>query len=123
VKELLVDSSILIDFFQGSLDAETKRLLENRNSSFSAISYFEVCKFFYNVGKTAELVFVKQKLDSMHYFHLTGEICFAAAKISHSIGLSMADSIIYTTARLNDCDLVTSDSDLKGKPGVLFVKK
>ena len=33
------------------------------------------------------------------------------------------DAIILATAHYHDCQVVTSDADLKGKPGVQFIPK
>ncbi len=37
--------------------------------------------------------------------------------------LAMADAIVYATAVTNQCELVTSDADLEGLPGVRFITK
>jgi predicted nucleic acid-binding protein len=48
-------------------------------------------------------------------------IATAAARMSIVHKLPMADAIIYTTARLHDALLITSDVHLKGLPGVEFI--
>jgi predicted nucleic acid-binding protein len=35
----------------------------------------------------------------------------------------MADAIVYATARSHDAELVTTDADLEGLPGVVFLSK
>lgn len=48
-------------------------------------------------------------------------VALAAADLSLDHGLAAADAIIYATARLNRCDLVTADADFRGLPGVILV--
>jgi predicted nucleic acid-binding protein len=54
---------------------------------------------------------------------LTDSLALAAADVSLEFRLAMADSIVYATARVEDAELVTSDSDLGGLPGVTFLPK
>ena len=44
-----------------------------------------------------------------------------AADISLTYKLSMADAIIYTTARKFNARLITSDADFKSLPGVEYI--
>jgi predicted nucleic acid-binding protein len=44
-----------------------------------------------------------------------------AADYSLMFGLHMADAIVYATARHHDAELYTSDEDLKGIKGVVFL--
>jgi predicted nucleic acid-binding protein len=45
-----------------------------------------------------------------------------AADTSLKMGLAMADSIVFTTAKIFLVDLVTSDPDLKGLDGARLVE-
>lgn len=45
-----------------------------------------------------------------------------AADLSLDHGLAAADAVIYATARLNRCDLVTADADFRGLPGVVLIE-
>lgn len=49
-------------------------------------------------------------------------IALWAADISLSFRLSMADSIIYATALHYEAQLVTSDADFEGLPGVVVIR-
>lgn len=53
---------------------------------------------------------------------LDDALALSAADTSLKIGLAMADSIIFTTARNFSADLVTSDPDLKGLDGVQLIE-
>jgi len=45
-------------------------------------------------------------------------LALAAADVSLELRLAMADSVVYATARAENAELVTSDKDLQGLPGV-----
>jgi len=54
---------------------------------------------------------------------LTPPIAIQAAKFSHDYKIPMADSIIYTTAKMNDSIVWTQDVDFKDLDGVKYFKK
>jgi predicted nucleic acid-binding protein len=54
---------------------------------------------------------------------LSETLALAAADVSLQFRLPMADSIVYTTARARDAELVTSDADLRALPGVTYFPK
>lgn len=54
---------------------------------------------------------------------LTFELALAAADISLTHKIPMADAIIYATATENKAKLITSDSHLKNLPNVMFIEK
>lgn len=47
-------------------------------------------------------------------------LALEAADYSLSLGLHLADAIVYATARRFGAELHTSDPDLRNKPGVVF---
>jgi toxin FitB len=51
---------------------------------------------------------------------LTAALAIAAATLSHSEKLPMADSIILATARAENAVIWTQDADFKDTPGVRF---
>lgn len=53
---------------------------------------------------------------------LDDALALSAADTSLKMGLAMADSIVFTTAKIFSADLVTSDPDLKGLNGVRLVE-
>ena len=54
---------------------------------------------------------------------LTESIALAAADHCVIDGLSIADAIIYATARFHNAELITSDAHFTALPGVRFVEK
>ena len=49
-------------------------------------------------------------------------LALEAADVSFELGLAMADSLLYATARRNSATLVTGDSDFEGLPGALVIR-
>ncbi len=65
-----------------------------------------------------------EALTLLYYGHIApvwGSTAVAAAEISKSKKIAMADAIIYATARLNGVELVTSDRDFEGLDGVVYI--
>ena len=54
---------------------------------------------------------------------LSETLALEAADVSLERSLAMADAIVYATARAHGAELVTTDSDLQGLPGVFFLSK
>jgi predicted nucleic acid-binding protein len=49
-------------------------------------------------------------------------LALEAAEISLELGLAMADSLIYATARRRGAKLVTADTDFDGLPDALVIR-
>lgn len=54
---------------------------------------------------------------------LNDELALIAADLGIEHKLPMADAIILATARLYDAEVVTSDADFEGLPGVTYIPK
>ena len=54
---------------------------------------------------------------------LNDELALIAADLSIELKLPMADAIILATARLYEAEVVTSDADFDGVPGVTYIPK
>ncbi len=119
--EILIDTSALIDFFEDKMAPETERLIINRELAMSVITFGEFYKFLLKIGRTSKWPEYKERLSKYRLIDVTKEISEKAASFSYIYGLSFADSLIYATARLNELELLTSDSkDFKGKKGVII---
>ena len=124
MKEFLLDTSTLIDFLQGRADNNTKEIMASSELTVSAITFAELYKFTLNNGKANLWPVYKTRLSGYKIIDVTKEIGEKAAEFSHRFGMSLADSLIYATARLNDLELLTSDADdFKGKKGITLTKK
>lgn len=49
-------------------------------------------------------------------------LALEAADISLALGLPMADSLVYVTARRHGARLVTADADFEGLPDTIVVR-
>ncbi len=63
------------------------------------------------------------KVQESTVLGLDGPEALMAADVALERRLAMADAIVYTTAIANQCELITSDGDLKDLPGVRFIPK
>ncbi|MDP2717798.1 MAG: PIN domain-containing protein, partial [Candidatus Micrarchaeota archaeon] len=113
----------LVAFLTKTLDDETRNSIWKKRLSISLISIFEFERWMLKTKRHMEREFYRQQLDlGFQKMPIQQAICKRAAEISHAQGLSTADALIYATALENGLTLLTSDSDLKGKPGVRHVK-
>jgi predicted nucleic acid-binding protein len=72
-------------------------------------------------GEETALLFAG-RLSATQVVQLTESIALLAADVSLRHGLAMADAIVYATAKDQEAEVVTGDADLKGFPGVVYVK-
>ena len=72
-------------------------------------------------GEETALVFSGQ-LSASPVVQLTESIAYLAGDLGLRHGLSMADAIVYATARDQDVQVVTGDADLKDLPEVIYLK-
>jgi toxin FitB len=63
------------------------------------------------------------KMAKTTIVYLDESLALADADVSNTYKTAMADSIIYAVARSHGAQLVTSDSDLKDLPDVLYLPK
>ena len=119
---ILADTSVLIDYLKDLTLPTTDALLESGETAISLMTYFEALRYFHKRLTGAEFEFLSQRILQFNQMDLTPAVCELAARLGHSRGLSTADALIYATAQTHGLTLVTSDSDLKGFPGVMFVK-
>jgi toxin FitB len=94
-RELVVPTVVLLEVF--------KRILQQRD-------------------ETAALLATGQ-LKQGAVVALDSELALTAAKLGHDLGLPLADSVIYATARRHQATLWTQDRDFDGLDGVRFTRK
>ncbi|MFH1246863.1 MAG: PIN domain-containing protein, partial [Candidatus Micrarchaeota archaeon] len=104
--EILIDTSTLIDFFQGAADIKTKEILSSSELTISVITFGELYKFLLKTGKTKLWETYKSKLEKYKLIEVTQKISERAAELAYMHGLSMADSLIYSTALENNLTLL-----------------
>lgn len=122
--KVLLDSSGWVEFFTGGLLAEryAAYLAPRYQLITPTIVLYEVYKKIKRERGEETALLLAGRLNATQVIPLTESIAFLAADLSLRHGLAMADAIVYATAKDQDAEVVTGDSDLKDLPGVVYVK-
>lgn len=122
---ILVDSSGWIEFFTGGGNAaKYGSYLETAvNVVTPTIVLYEVYRLVKRERTEEEALLAAAQMQKTRVVPLSDSLALTAADVSLEFRLAMADSIVYATARAEDAELVTSDGDLQGLPGVTFLPK
>jgi predicted nucleic acid-binding protein len=121
---ILVDSSGWIEFFTGGANAGRYGAYLEKVSRLvtPAIVLFEVYKLVKRERTEEEALLAVAQIQKTRVVPLSESLALAAADLSLELRLAMADSIVYATAKAEDAELVTSDKDLGGLPGVTYIR-
>lgn len=122
---ILVDSSGWIEYFTGGASAGRFEAYLAKASRIvtPTIVLFEVYKLVKRERTEEEALLAVAQIQKTRVIPLSESLALAAADISLELRLAMADSIVYATARAEGAELVTSDKDLRGLPGVIYIPK
>lgn len=120
-----VDSSGWIEFAIGGplADRYLAHLKEPAKLITPSIVVYEVYKRLKRDSSEAAADAIVAEMGKTRIIPLDDQIALMAADNSLSLGLAMADAIVYTTARLHDATLVTSDADFQHLPHVEYLRK
>lgn len=117
----LIDTNILIDYFEGKLPEKYLELLEYSN--ISCVTLVELADKFEKTNTPFEEVkeFIEKNFTIIN---MTFEIASLAAKIKKEkrktrSKLGLTDAIILATAKINKLKLYTKDEDFEGEARVL----
>lgn len=122
---IVVDSSGWLEFLtEGKLAGEyAARLRHPATVITPAIIVYEVYKHSKRLlGEEAALDAVAA-MQKTRIIPLSEDLALAAADLSIEHKLPMADAIILATAQMNEAEVVTSDADFEGVPGVIYIPK
>jgi predicted nucleic acid-binding protein len=116
--EVLVDSSVWIDFFRGEDTEEVERLravLERGAAGWSDMIQLEIVN---HCGSERQLSLIRELRENVLCFHATPRIwglAFELAKKARACGLSIpsTDLLIYATGVGNDLKLLHNDKHLR----------
>ena len=116
LKRVVVDSSGWIEVFTGGGQAEyfLALMADERSMVVPAITIFEVFKWVLREHGEAQAVQAAAVMQCGQVVDLDSRLALAAAQLSHTLQLPMADSIILATARDHQARLHTMDSDFRG---------
>jgi predicted nucleic acid-binding protein len=111
--EYLSDGPLAVDY-AGFLEGDERLLVP-------VVVLYEVYKFLKrNRGEETALLAAAQ-LQRNDVVDLDSPLTLEAADYALDHGLAMADALVYATARRHDAELVTSDGDFEGLPGVQYL--
>ena len=119
---LLIDSSAWLEYLTQDPDAaKFAPFIESSSPMLvPTIVLYEVVKILRRERGQAESDrFISAALRHM-VVPLDEELALAAAQVSNTTKLAMADSIIYATAQVHQAQLVTGDAAFRGLPGVII---
>ena len=115
----LFDSTIWLDYlFKGSFK---EKIEEEKVFDLSSFSLFEIKRRLIKIKEIKKkeveekISFIKSKSIIIN---LDEKIAERASEIAEEKNLGAADAIIYTTAVLNNCTLLTLDNDFRNLPNV-----
>ncbi len=119
----VLDSSVWIEHLAGGVlaDACAPYLLVERDVVTPVQVLFEVYRWtLRHVGERAAMEVVAH-LEATRFAPADVTTAVIAVQLSADHGLAAADAMIYATARLHGCELVTADADFRGLPGVTLL--
>ncbi|MCL5028467.1 MAG: type II toxin-antitoxin system VapC family toxin [Bacteroidetes bacterium] len=121
----LVDSSGWLEYLTDGKNAKFfAPVIENTDELIvSVINIYELYKKVIIEKDENAAIQVISLMQQAKVIDVTPSIAIQAAKFSHEFNLPMADSIIYTTARMYDSTVWTQDIDFKNLDGVKYYKK
>ncbi len=122
---ILIDSSGWIEYYaDGPLASRYAKYIEDpKKVVIPAIVLYEVYKKIKMEKGETVAVSIAAVMQQGKRVAMNEEIALRAADYSLEFKLAMADAVVYATAQMEGVDLVTSDQDLKGLPGVIYYSK
>lgn len=122
---IVIDSSGWIEFFADGPHAEefAARLRNPASVLTPTIAVYEVYKWIKRERSEEEALQAVAAMKKTRIVEVTEEIALAAADLSLSHGLAMADSMMLAVARASSSQLATTDSGFEGVEGVLLFPK
>lgn len=83
---------------------------------------YEVYRWVRREGGDAPAMEAVAQLEQTRLVPADHIVAITAADLSIDHGLAAADALIYATARLEGCELVTANIDFRGVPGVTLIE-
>jgi predicted nucleic acid-binding protein len=120
---IVIDSSGWLEFLtDGPLADKYANYLRQTESVITpTIVIYEVYKRAKRMRGEEDAVDAVAAMQKTRVVSLTDELALIAADLSLLYKLPMADAIVLATAQANDADVITSDSDFKDIPRVVYI--
>lgn len=122
---VIVDSCGWLEWFtNGKLaDRYERYLADQGNMVLPAIVLYEVYKILKREVGEEKALLAAGYMKNSPVIPVDEVLALAAADIALQERLAMADAIVVATARLKNCKIVTSDTDLRDQSDVLYLPK
>jgi predicted nucleic acid-binding protein len=122
---IIVDSSGWLEFLTDGVLAEqyAKRLRQPAAVITPTIIMYEVYKHAKRLRGEEGALDAVAAMQKTHVIPLDSDLALVAADLSLEYKLPMADAIILATGRFFNAEVVTSDADFEGVPGVTYIPK
>lgn len=122
---IVVDSSGWLEFLtDGTLAGQyAARLRQPATVITPTIVLYEVYKHSKRLRGEEGAMDAVAAMQKTRIVPLNDELALIAADLSLEHKLPMADAIVLATARLHDAQVITSDADFEGVPGVVYIAK
>jgi predicted nucleic acid-binding protein len=121
----VVDSSVWIEHLaDGALVDECAPYLAEERSILTPVQVlYEVYRWtLRHVGERAAMDVVS-RMEATRFVPADVTAAIVAVDMSAAHELAAADAMIYATARLQRCELVTADRDFRDLPGVILLEE
>ena len=118
----VVDSSGWLEYFADGPNAEffAPPIEEPERLLVPSLSLYEVFKRVLQQRDESDALQAVATMQQATVIDLDASLALGAARLSHELGLPMADSVMLATARAFDGTLWTQDADFEGLPGVKY---
>lgn len=119
----VLDSSVWVEFYGGGPAAgECEPLVRDERSVVTPTQVlYEVYRWARTHGDDQTAMEIVSHLEFTRFVPMDVSTAIVAVDMSRAHGLAAADAVIYATARLQECELVTLDGHFRGLPGVTLL--
>ena len=121
----VLDSSIWVEFYGGGpLAGDCEEYVSRESEILTPVQVlYEVYRWAQRNGGDATAMEIVSHLEFTRFVPGDGTTAIVAVDMSADHGLAAADAMIYATARLKRCELVTAEADFRGLPGVTLLER
>lgn len=121
---VVVDSSGWIEYFVEGPNAErfAEAIEKESEVLIPTVILMDVYKWILRESGENDALIALATMRQNRLLDLDSHLAVSSAENSHRLKLSLADSIIYTTARAFESELWTQDADLEGLDGVVYIR-
>ena len=120
----VIDSSVWLELVtDGPLAARcSEHLADLAEVVTPTVVLLEVYRVLRRQGRERAALRTVGEMEHTRFIAVDTHVAITAADLSIDHGLAAVDAVVYATARLEGCELVTADPDFCGLPGVTLIE-